>query len=107
MFLKVTDTQKKELGITVDEDGEFWMPCEQFVEYFTDISVCQLFNTHSERIKTLAGSRRIAANTYKEYVFYDGWKHNDVKSGAPKDRAGGCQNFSATFCFNPQVNLSV
>uniref|UniRef100_A0AC34RFW6 Calpain catalytic domain-containing protein n=1 Tax=Panagrolaimus sp. JU765 TaxID=591449 RepID=A0AC34RFW6_9BILA len=42
---QVTATQKQELGMTVDEDGEFWMPWEEFVKYFTDISVCQLFNT--------------------------------------------------------------
>lgn len=46
-MLKVTSTQKHELGITVDEDGEFWMPFDQFVKYFTDISVCLLFNTLS------------------------------------------------------------
>ena len=48
----VTDGQKKLLGITVDEDGEFWMPWDQFILYFTDISVCQLFNTHASKLLT-------------------------------------------------------
>ncbi|KHJ77392.1 hypothetical protein OESDEN_22988 [Oesophagostomum dentatum] len=42
---QVTLSQKHSLGITVEEDGDFWMPWYSFVQYFTDISVCQLFNT--------------------------------------------------------------
>ncbi|KAH7728797.1 calpain-5 [Aphelenchoides avenae] len=95
---QVTDAQKAELGITVDEDGEFWMPWDEFVKYFTDISVCQLFNTIAAESTTVR---------YNEYVLFDRWATNGVKSGAPRDRAGGCQNFSATFCFNPQFRFDV
>ncbi|EPB72007.1 calpain large subunit, domain III [Ancylostoma ceylanicum] len=94
---QVTESQKNSLGITVDEDGEFWMPWYSFVQYFTDISVCQLFNT-----KIFSTSRR-----YHEEVFYGEWTTNGVKSGAPDDFAGGCLNFSATFCNNPQFLLTV
>ncbi|KAK6762376.1 hypothetical protein RB195_023187 [Necator americanus] len=94
---QVAESQKHSLGITVDEDGEFWMPWYSFVQYFTDISVCQLFNT-----KVFSSSRR-----YYEEIFYGEWTTNGVKSGAPNDFAGGCLNFSATFCNNPQFLLSV
>lgn len=83
--------------MTVDEDGEFWMPWEEFVKYFTDVSVCQLFNTGCST----------ASGVFNEYIFFDEWSTNGVKCGAPKDRAGGCQNFSATFCFNPQYRFDV
>jgi len=94
---QVTQQQKQELGITVDEDGEFWMPWEEFVKYFTDISVCQLFNTGCST----------ASGVFHEYIFFDEWSTNGVKTGAPMDRAGGCQNFVATFCFNPQYRFDV
>lgn len=42
---------------------------------------------------------------YHEWNFYGRWTTNGVKSGAPQDRSGGCPNFSATFCFNPQFLL--
>ncbi|KHJ94837.1 calpain family cysteine protease [Oesophagostomum dentatum] len=94
---QVTLSQKHSLGITVEEDGDFWMPWYSFVQYFTDISVCQLFNT-----KIFSTSKR-----YHEEIFYGEWTTNGVKSGAPDDLAGGCLNFSATFCSNPQYLLNV
>src|SRR5690606_6507271 len=63
---QVTQQQKQELGITVDEDGEFWMPWEEFVKYFTDISVCQLFNTGCST----------ASGVFHEYIFFDEWSTN-------------------------------
>uniref|UniRef100_A0A914CZX1 Calpain catalytic domain-containing protein n=1 Tax=Acrobeloides nanus TaxID=290746 RepID=A0A914CZX1_9BILA len=94
---QVTPAQKAELGITVDEDGEFWMPWEEFVKYFTDISVCQLFNTGWFGF----------SKEFNEYIFFDEWTTNGVKLGDPKDRSGGCQNFAATFCFNPQYQINI
>ncbi|KAK0403836.1 hypothetical protein QR680_017149 [Steinernema hermaphroditum] len=94
---QVGDVQKKEMGITVDEDGEFWMPWDEFVRHFTDISVCQLFNTSMFSLH----------KRFHESVFFDEWTTNGVKSGAPGDRAGGCLNFSATFCCNPQYRFDV
>ncbi|PIO73850.1 calpain large subunit, domain III, partial [Teladorsagia circumcincta] len=44
---------------------------------------------------------------YHEKVFYGEWTTNGAKSGAPNDFAGGCLNFSATCCNNPQFLLSV
>ncbi|VDK54000.1 unnamed protein product [Anisakis simplex] len=96
-WTQVTDAQKKEIGITVDEDGEFWMPWNEFVRYFTDISVCQLFNT----------SIFSFANKYYEWKFRGEWKSNGARGGGPTDRAGGCLNFAATFCANPQYLFDI
>lgn len=90
-------TGKKELGITVDEDGEFWMPWNEFIRHFTDLSVCQLFNT----------SMFSTGNKYYEWKFRGEWSSHGSKSGAPNDRAGGCINFTATFCSNPQYRFDV
>ncbi|TKR80373.1 hypothetical protein L596_014456 [Steinernema carpocapsae] len=94
---QVGDVQKKEMGITVDEDGEFWMPWDEFVRYFTDISVCQIFNTSMFSLH----------KRFHESVFFGQWSANGVKSGAPQDRAGGCLNFSASFCCNPQYRFDI
>ncbi|CAD5229547.1 unnamed protein product [Bursaphelenchus okinawaensis] len=98
---QVNSAHKAELGITVDEDGEFWMPWDEFIRYFTDISVCQLFNTNAAR-KSKAFQLR-----YDEFIAFDRWTTNDVKLGAPNDRAGGCANFPGTFCLNPQYCFDV
>ncbi|CAD6191364.1 unnamed protein product [Caenorhabditis auriculariae] len=96
-WLNVSDEKKLELNVTVDEDGDFWMPWESFVYYFTDISLCQLFNTNIFSL-----SKR-----YHEEVVHDEWTTHGKKSGAPDDRAGGCLNFPATFCNNPQYSFDV
>ncbi|CAJ0558024.1 unnamed protein product, partial [Mesorhabditis spiculigera] len=94
---QVTELTKKSLGITVDEDGEFWMPWESFAQYFTDISVCQLFNTSVFSLE----------KNYDEKIFFGQWTSNGARSGAPGDMAGGCLNFPASFCSNPQYLFDV
>ncbi|VDO28898.1 unnamed protein product [Onchocerca flexuosa] len=94
-WTQVTDALIKELDITVEEDGEFWMPWNEFIHYFTDLSVCQLFNTPLFSF----GSK------FFEWKFFGEWKSNGAKQGSLNDRAGGCINFMATFCSNPQNEL--
>ncbi|CAB3406202.1 unnamed protein product [Caenorhabditis bovis] len=93
----VSEPQKKSMGISVEEDGDFWMPWESFVQYFTDISICQLFNT----------SFFSTSPRYHEKIIFSEWSLNGKKSGAPDDRAGGCLNFQATFCSNPQYCFDI
>ncbi|KAK6034556.1 calpain large subunit, domain III [Cooperia oncophora] len=44
---------------------------------------------------------------YHEEIFYGEWTTNGARSGAPNDFAGGCLNFSATCCNNPQYLLNL
>ncbi|EJD74438.1 calpain-5 [Loa loa] len=94
---QVTDEHKLELGITVEEDGDFWMPWNEFIRYFTDLSVCQLFNTSLFNF----------GPKFYEWKFFDEWKSNNARQGALNDRAGGCINFMATFCCNPQYRFDI
>jgi calpain-5 len=73
----VTTAQKEMLGITVDEDGEFWMPWDEFTRYFTDISVCQLFNTSA----CVQSNGAFQPSHYHEFLAFDRWTTNGVKSG--------------------------
>uniref|UniRef100_A0A8R1XSZ6 Calpain catalytic domain-containing protein n=1 Tax=Onchocerca volvulus TaxID=6282 RepID=A0A8R1XSZ6_ONCVO len=96
-WTQVTDALIKELDITVEEDGEFWMPWNEFIRYFTDLSVCQLFNSPLFSF----GSK------FYEWKFFGEWKSNGAKQGSLNDRAGGCINFMATFCCNPQYRFDI
>lgn len=60
---------------------------EDFVKYFTDLSVCHLLNT-----SLFTFSRRWinGAHVYGEWT---------------KDRAGGCANHIRSFLQNPQVHF--
>ncbi|CAL2039025.1 unnamed protein product [Caenorhabditis brenneri] len=97
----VSDSQLTAMGVqrgnSDNNDGDFWMPWESFVQYFTDISLCQLFNTSVFSFQ----------KSYDEQIVFSEWTTNGKKSGAPDDRAGGCLNFPATFCNNPQYIFDI
>uniref|UniRef100_A0A8B9ZSE5 Calpain catalytic domain-containing protein n=1 Tax=Anas zonorhyncha TaxID=75864 RepID=A0A8B9ZSE5_9AVES len=42
---KVSKSEREKMGMTVEDDGEFWMTFEDFCKYFTDIIKCRLINT--------------------------------------------------------------
>ncbi|KAK8746452.1 hypothetical protein OTU49_017024 [Cherax quadricarinatus] len=92
---KVSASEREKLGLTFEDDGEFWMTFEDFVEHFTDLSICFLINT-----KLLSFSK-----TWHETVFYDAWTIG--VRGHNTDRAGGCPNNKDTFLRNPQYRFDV
>lgn len=84
---KVSDSEKKELGLTFDENGEFWMSFEDFCQYFTSIDICHIINT----------SLFSLSKTWKEGKAEGEWKRN---------RCGGCGN-NGTFLENPQYMFEI
>ncbi|XP_045614079.1 calpain-5 isoform X2 [Procambarus clarkii] len=92
---KVSASEREKLGLTFEDDGEFWMTFEDFVEHFTDLSICFLINT-----KLLSFSK-----TWHESVFYDAWTIG--VRGHNTDRAGGCPNNKDTFLRNPQYRFDI
>ncbi|PIK52423.1 putative calpain-5 isoform X1 [Apostichopus japonicus] len=87
---KVSESQRKSLGITFEDDGEFWMPYEDFLRHFTNLVVCRMPN------KTLLSLSR----TWHESLFLTQWKYD---ANRIQNRAGGCINNKDTFLLNPQV----
>ncbi|XP_022098028.1 calpain-5-like [Acanthaster planci] len=90
---KVSDSQRKSLGITFDDDGEFWMPFDDFCTQFTNLVICRMPNKSYFSIQ----------RTWHEKVMISAWKKGQGKA----NRAGGCINNRETFLQNPQFIISV
>ncbi|MEQ2288216.1 hypothetical protein AMECASPLE_020477, partial [Ameca splendens] len=80
---KVNDTDRKQLGITVEDDGEFWMSFKDWCRLFTDADVCRLINTS---------------------MHFGSWTVNE---NPLLNRCGGCVNHKQTFLQNPQYLFDV
>ncbi|XP_071798927.1 calpain-5-like [Asterias amurensis] len=90
---KVNEGQRKKLGITFDDDGEFWMPFDDFCSNFTNLVICRTPN------KSYLSLHR----TWHETVMISAWKVGQGRA----NRAGGCINNRETFLLNPQFMISV
>ncbi|CAG00593.1 unnamed protein product, partial [Tetraodon nigroviridis] len=87
---KVGDTERGNLGITVADDGEFWMSFTDWCKFFTEADVCRLINTSMISVH----------KTWHEVVHFGSW----TKNAEPLlNRCGGCANHRQTFLQNPQV----
>ncbi|KAF0291460.1 Calpain-5 [Amphibalanus amphitrite] len=92
---KISESEREKIGLTFDNDGEFWMTFDDFVSNFTDVSVCQLINT----------SFFSFSKTWKEEREFGHWTPG--VPGRSLDRAGGCLNNRSTFLNNPQYRFDV
>ncbi|OCT93322.1 uncharacterized protein LOC414629 isoform X1 [Xenopus laevis] len=91
---KVSKSEREKLGVTVQDDGEFWMTFEDFCKYYTDIIMCRLINTSYLSIH----------KTWEEAVLRSSWvKHEDPL----QNRCGGCLNYKTTYLQNPQFVFDV
>ncbi|KAL7037811.1 hypothetical protein ACKWTF_009370 [Chironomus riparius] len=88
----ISEDQKKELGITIEQDGEFWMSYQDFISYYERLDICNVspHSLHDDKRKENFWDRK----------FYDGaW----VKGSS----AGGCRNHIDTFHTNPQYVMTL
>ncbi|XP_061660339.1 calpain-5-like [Syngnathoides biaculeatus] len=93
-WAKVGDTERGNLGITVEDDGEFWMSFTDWCKHFTDADLCRLINTSLLSIH----------KTWHEVVHFGSW----TKQAEPLlNRCGGCANHKSTFLQNPQYIFDV
>ncbi|KAM4743139.1 calpain-5-like [Anableps anableps] len=91
---KVSKSERERMGVTVQDDGEFWMTFDDFIANFTDLILCRLINT----------SYMSLHKTWEEAVMQGSWRrHNDPL----RSRAGGCINNKHSFLQNPQYVFDV
>ncbi|KAI3353965.1 hypothetical protein L3Q82_018453 [Scortum barcoo] len=91
---KVSQSERERIGVTVQDDGEFWMTFDDFIANFTDLILCRLINT----------SYLSFHKTWEEAVMQGSWRrHEDPLL----NRAGGCTNNKRSFLQNPQFVFDV
>ncbi|XP_008304324.1 calpain-5-like, partial [Stegastes partitus] len=91
---KVSTSEREKMGVTVEDDGEFWMTFDDFIANFTDLILCRLINT----------SYLSLHKTWEEAVMQGTWRRHDDPL---LNRAGGCSNNKQTFLQNPQFVFDV
>lgn len=91
---KVSKSEREKIGVTVQDDGEFWMTFDDFLANYTDLILCRLINT----------SYLSLHKTWEEAVMRGSWRHN---SDPLLNRTGGCTNHKSSFLQNPQYTFEV
>ena len=86
---EISDSKKKELDFTNEDDGEFWMEFHEYLEIFDTTTVCRIINTN-------------VSITRKK------WYLKELRGKwVPGKNAGGCSNFKDTFFSNPQFQFEI
>ncbi|KFP75629.1 Calpain-5, partial [Acanthisitta chloris] len=91
---KVSDSERKHLGLTLENDGEFWMTFEDWCKNFTDVDICRIVNTSYFSIH----------KTWEKKMMRGAWTKN---SEPLLNRSGGCFDNKETFLQNPQYIFDV
>lgn len=75
----IPDSQKDSIGLTFDDDGEFWMSFDDFSKNFEKLEICNLGPDSLEEDE-LDGKKR--------------WEgHTENGEWIPRVNAGGCRNY--------------
>lgn len=91
----IPDNQKEEIGLTFDEDGEFWISFKDFATHFMRLEICNLNpDSLTEDELSKEGKKR-----WEMSVFEGEWVRGVT--------AGGCRNHLATFARNPQYIITL
>uniref|UniRef100_A0A0K8T1H6 Calpain catalytic domain-containing protein n=1 Tax=Lygus hesperus TaxID=30085 RepID=A0A0K8T1H6_LYGHE len=86
----ISESEKEEIGLVFEFDGEFWMSFTDFVKRFSRVEICNL----SPDSLTEAELRAEDKKKWEMGVFEGEWVRGVT--------AGGCRNFLETFWHNPQ-----
>ncbi|KAL5967982.1 Calpain-B [Taenia solium] len=94
---RISPEERMKIGLTFDNDGEFWMAFKDFKYYFSRLEMCHLSPDfdHMENTAKDAPPKRKWEMTRHEGE----WLRNST--------AGGCLNNRNTFYMNPQIRVSV
>ncbi|KAE8620266.1 hypothetical protein XENTR_v10010173 [Xenopus tropicalis] len=91
---RISRAEREKMGVTVSDDGDFWMSWGDFCTHFTDLTLCRRVNT-----STLSTHK-----TWTEESALSVWRPD---ADPLKDRSGGCPNYRETYLHNPQFSFDV
>ncbi|KAG8430384.1 hypothetical protein GDO86_017901, partial [Hymenochirus boettgeri] len=91
---RVSRAEREKMGVTLSDDGEFWMSWGDFCSHFTDLTLCRRINTSLLSIH----------KTWTEASMLSAWK---TDPNPLKSRSGGCPNNKDTYLHNPQFSFDV
>lgn len=91
----IPDEEKEEIGLTFDDDGEFWMSYQDFKTQFSRLEICNL-NPDSLSEEGILNSHK---RKWEMSMFEGEWVRGVT--------AGGCRNYLETFWHNPQYCITL
>jgi calpain len=93
----IPEHAKREIGLTFNNDGEFWMTFRDFLQYFDRVEICHL-------CPDSLGLDDRGLNTQKR----KNWKITTFEGEWTRGiSAGGCRNYLESFWMNPQYIISL
>ncbi|CAH1992200.1 unnamed protein product [Acanthoscelides obtectus] len=91
----ISEAEKEELGLTFDNDGEFWMSFKDYQRHFSRLEICNLNPDSLSEEELLDGHKK----KWEMSVFEGEWVRGVT--------AGGCRNFLDSFWHNPQYRITL
>ncbi|CAH8530440.1 unnamed protein product [Dicrocoelium dendriticum] len=89
----ISDEMKLKVGLTFENDGEFWMSFQDFVNNYEKLEMCHLGP------QSVGGLSDVTGRKWEMCIERGSWKS--------RVSAGGCRNFLDTFWINPQFIIDV
>uniref|UniRef100_A0A0B7AGX8 Calpain-3 n=2 Tax=Arion vulgaris TaxID=1028688 RepID=A0A0B7AGX8_9EUPU len=89
----ISESEKQELGLAFEDDGEFWMSFQDFTSNFQKLEICNL------------GPDSLDEDDLKNKKKWECFKENG--GWIKRVNAGGCRNFIETFWTNPQYRMTL
>ncbi|XP_045485364.1 calpain-B isoform X4 [Pieris rapae] len=91
----IPESEKEELGLTFDDDGEFWMAFKDFSQHFDRLEICNLNPDSLDPAECPEGCTK----KWEMSVFEGEWVRGVT--------AGGCRNYLESFWKNPQYTVTL
>ncbi|XP_075987932.1 calpain-A-like isoform X3 [Anticarsia gemmatalis] len=91
----IPDSEKEEMGLNFDDDGEFWMSYQDFSHHFSRVEICNLNPDSLDPEECPEGCTK----KWEMSVFEGEWVRGVT--------AGGCRNYLESFWRNPQYTVTL
>ncbi|XP_028168957.1 calpain-B-like [Ostrinia nubilalis] len=91
----IPESEKEELGLNFDDDGEFWMSFKDFAQHFDRVEICNLNPDSLDPEECPEGCTK----KWEMSVFEGEWVRGVT--------AGGCRNYLESFWRNPQYTITL